>query len=112
MKKILLVCALATLGFIPAHTANALPGQCWNTPFGGFCDGAAQMDGSFNHCENIGFGSSGFQKGDRYGEVTKVGTKYLHVQMDSGRKRKFVIEGRDGFDPRVSSLRPVRRNEL
>lgn len=51
-------------------------------------------------------------QGDRYGKVTKVGTKYLHVQMDSGRKRKFVIEGRDGFDPRVSSLRPVRRNEL
>jgi hypothetical protein len=51
----------ATTVFAATPVASALPGQCWNTPFGGFCDGAAQIDGSFNHCENIGFGSSGFQ---------------------------------------------------
>ena len=61
MRRLFIVCAFAALGFIPAHTANALPGQCWNTPFGGFCDGPAQVDGSFNHCESIGFGSSRFQ---------------------------------------------------
>jgi hypothetical protein len=41
---------------LSAPLAAALPGQCVSTPFGGFCDGAAEADGSFQHCENSGFG--------------------------------------------------------
>lgn len=48
--------------------------------------------------------------GDRYGTVTKVGRKWLHVQMDSGRTRRFLIEGTDGFDPRVPALRTPRKS--
>ena len=44
-----------------ASPAAAVPGQCLNTRFGGFCDGAAMSDGSFNHCENYGLGSISFQ---------------------------------------------------
>jgi hypothetical protein len=40
-----------------APTAAALPGQCIQTPFGGYCDGDAMSDGSFNHCESSGFGA-------------------------------------------------------
>lgn len=39
-----------------ASPAGALPGQCVNTPFGGFCDSQAYEDGSFDHCENSGWG--------------------------------------------------------
>lgn len=46
------------LGAVTAPTASALPGQCWNSPFGGFCDTDGWVDGSFNHCESTGFGSS------------------------------------------------------
>lgn len=45
---------------------------------------------------------------DRYGTVLKVGRKWLHVQMDSGRKQKFFIEGNEGFNPRVLSLRKAQ----
>lgn len=41
-----------------APTASALPGQCWSSPFGGFCDTDGWSDGSFNHCESTGFGGS------------------------------------------------------
>jgi hypothetical protein len=50
---------LAAVGLCAALTAPqaaALPGQCISTPFGGFCDGQAAADGSFQHCENSGFG--------------------------------------------------------
>ena len=39
-----------------APSARALPGQCWNSPFGGFCDTSPMSDGSFQHC--ITYGSS------------------------------------------------------
>jgi hypothetical protein len=39
-------------------TASAVPGQCWNSPFGGFCDTAPQADGSYQNC--ITFGSSSY----------------------------------------------------
>lgn len=39
-----------------APVASALPGQCIQSPFGGYCDGQAWADGSFNHCENSGWG--------------------------------------------------------
>lgn len=42
--------------------------------------------------------------GQRYGTITKVGRKWLHVKMDSGRTHKFLIEGRDGFGPKVTGL--------
>lgn len=47
-------------GGLFAAPATALPGQCWNSPFGGFCDTSPQADGSFNHCETYAFGSSSF----------------------------------------------------
>lgn len=50
---------LAVLGFAP--TATAVPGQCWNSPFGGFCDELPDADGSFMHCEYTGFGSSSYR---------------------------------------------------
>lgn len=51
--------ALAVVGgflaTLPAPAAVAAPGECQNTAFagfgGGYCDQAAQADGSFNHCE-------------------------------------------------------------
>ena len=45
-----------TLGTAPA--AVALPGQCWSSPFGGFCDTAPLSDGSFQHC--LTYGGSSF----------------------------------------------------
>ena len=51
----------AVLGLVaglPAVPAQALPGQCWNSPFGGFCDTAPLSDGSFQHC--LSFGGSSF----------------------------------------------------
>lgn len=51
------VCLAAGLS---APAAPALPGQCWNSPFGGFCDTNPQPDGSFYHCETIRYpGGSG-----------------------------------------------------
>lgn len=52
--------AVGLAGGVYAPPAGALPGQCWNSPFGGFCDTAPQADGSFSHCETYGFGSSRF----------------------------------------------------
>jgi hypothetical protein len=43
---------------LSAPTASAIPGQCWNSPFGGFCDTAPQADGSYQNC--ITYGSSSF----------------------------------------------------
>lgn len=41
-----------------APTASALPGQCWSSPFGGFCDTAPMADGSYQNC--ITYGSSSY----------------------------------------------------
>jgi hypothetical protein len=49
---------LGVLGGLLAAPAPALPGQCWNSPFGGFCDSAPMSDGSYQNC--VGFGSSSF----------------------------------------------------
>jgi len=51
----------AVLGLVaglPAVPAQALPGQCWNSPFGGFCDTAPLSDGSYQNC--ITFGTSSY----------------------------------------------------
>lgn len=50
------VVAAGWLAAAPAPSAQALPGQCVSSPFGGFCDDQAWADGSFQHCENSGFG--------------------------------------------------------
>ena len=50
--------ATAALLLSPPPTAGALPGQCWNSPFGGFCDSAPMADGSYQNC--VSFGSSSF----------------------------------------------------
>lgn len=58
MKTLLVALALA-VGFVatlPVSEAKAVPGQCFYSPWGGFCDGLPQADGSFWHCENaLGF---------------------------------------------------------
>lgn len=51
---VLMAVGLAAGVFSP--TASALPGQCIQSPWGGYCDGQAWADGSFNHCEQSGFG--------------------------------------------------------
>lgn len=51
---VLVAVGLAAGVFAPS--AGALPGQCIQSPFGGFCDGQAWADGSFNHCESSGWG--------------------------------------------------------
>lgn len=51
------VIALAT-GAYNAPVVQALPGQCWSSPFGGYCDTAPMSDGSFQHC--LSFGTSSF----------------------------------------------------
>ena len=39
---------------IMAPDANAVPGQCMQSPFGGFCDSQfINPDGSWYHCENV-----------------------------------------------------------
>lgn len=50
------VAAVALAAGLFAPPAAALPGQCFSGPFGGFCDSQAYPDGSFDHCENAGFG--------------------------------------------------------
>lgn len=47
-----------------------------------------------------------FMRGQRFGEVTKVGTKLVHVRMDTGQVLMFRIAGRD-FDRRVPGLKVV-----
>lgn len=57
----LLGAVLAAVGLatgVYAPSAGALPGQCWNSPFGGYCDTAPMSDGSFQHC--LSFGGSSF----------------------------------------------------
>ena len=44
---------------------------------------------------------------DRYGTITKVGSKWIHAQMDSGRRAKFMIEGQGSFAPAVSGLKLI-----
>ena len=52
------VVAAGCLAAASAPSAQALPGQCWNSPFGGFCDTAPQADGSYQNC--ITYGSSSY----------------------------------------------------
>ena len=48
--------AAGLVGGVLAPAASALPGQCFDTPWGGFCDFAPAPDGSFWHCESaMGF---------------------------------------------------------
>ena len=61
MKKFLYATVIAAAGLagaLSAPIATALPGQCWNSPFGGFCDTAPQADGSYQNC--VTFGSSSY----------------------------------------------------
>ena len=53
--------AFAVAGLVCAPSAAAVPGQCWSSPFGGFCDQLPDADGSFMHCEQTGFGSSSYR---------------------------------------------------
>ena len=53
--------ALTVAGLTCGPPAMATPGQCWSSPFGGFCDQLPDADGSFMHCEQTGFGSSSYR---------------------------------------------------
>lgn len=55
---VLMAVGLAAGVFAPP--AGALPGQCWSSPFGGFCDTDGWADASFQHCEYTGFGGSSY----------------------------------------------------
>lgn len=50
--------AVGLAGGVFAAPATALPGQCWNSPFGGFCDTQPMSDGSYQNC--ITFGGSSY----------------------------------------------------
>ena len=56
-----LASSLIIAGLLVTPAALATPGQCWNSPFGGFCDELPDADGSFQHCEYTGFGSSSYR---------------------------------------------------
>lgn len=43
-----------------------------------------------------------------FGTVVKVGTKWLHVRMDSGPRVRFAIHGTHGFNEHVPELRKVQ----
>jgi hypothetical protein len=61
IKKFFYATVIAAAGLaaaLSAPVATAIPGQCWNSPFGGFCDTAPQADGSYQNC--ITYGSSSF----------------------------------------------------
>ena len=53
--------AMTVTGLVCVPIAVATPGQCWSSPFGGFCDQLPDADGSFMHCEQTGFGSSSYR---------------------------------------------------
>ena len=56
MKTLLITLTLGLGLFATAPVAEAVPGQCMYSPWGGFCDTAPASDGSFNHCESaLGF---------------------------------------------------------
>lgn len=52
---------MIAIGVLSAPSTPAIPGQCWSSPFGGFCDQLPAADGSFMHCEQTGFGSSSYR---------------------------------------------------
>jgi hypothetical protein len=61
LQKIAVAAVLIAAVLVCAPSAAAVPGQCWSSPFGGFCDGLPEADGSFMHCEQTGFGSSTYR---------------------------------------------------
>lgn len=57
MKRLLLSSLIVGFASVMSvSVANATPGQCVYSPFGGFCDSYNWADGSFYHCESaLGF---------------------------------------------------------
>lgn len=57
LRRLLALTAIgaATVAGAIASTphANALPGQCTYSPWGGFCDGPANSSGVWQHCETV-----------------------------------------------------------
>lgn len=75
------ICAgLMGMALYLAPEAAATPGQCWQSPFGGFCDSIPQSDGSFNHCESVGFGSSSYR--NCYQACMDVGGRLMPTDYD------------------------------
>lgn len=58
LRTVVAAAAAVALTLPSAPVAAALPGQCWNSPFGGFCDSAPMADGSYQNC--VTFGSSSY----------------------------------------------------
>lgn len=58
LRSSVVVAVLAATALVTAPSPGALPGQCWNSPFGGFCDSAPMSDGSYQNC--VTFGSSSY----------------------------------------------------
>lgn len=56
MRPVAAAFAALFLSAWAAPVAQALPGQCVSSPWGGFCDSSPSTDGSFSHCENAGWG--------------------------------------------------------
>jgi len=54
MFRLLVTLALFLIPLAAPATAGAVPGQCVNSPWGGFCDGPANPNGTFYHCEYFG----------------------------------------------------------
>ena len=48
MKIAIAIAAAAAFALSPIGVAHATPGQCINTPWGGYCDGQADGNGIFN----------------------------------------------------------------
>lgn len=57
-RRAAVLAAVVLAAGVSAPVAGALPGQCWNSPFGGFCDSAPMSDGSYQNC--VGFGGSSY----------------------------------------------------
>ncbi|WP_059020121.1 hypothetical protein [Mycobacterium sp. M26] len=69
---------------ITGPPAGAAPGQCQNTAFagfgGGYCDQAAEADGSFNHCET--YTAFGFSQQNCYQACLDGGGHPFPTDMD------------------------------
>ena len=56
IKAFAVAAFLVGLAGVTTGEASATPGQCFTSPWGGFCDGDLLPDGTYRHCE----GAMGF----------------------------------------------------
>lgn len=54
-----------------------------------------------------------WMSGERYGTITVVGRKWVHVRGErSGRNFKFAIRGVGGFSPKVDGLQQALPRDI